>query len=132
MFAGDLYKEGNALQDKLEVMRLADLLALNPTLQQMRQVWGVMMIGHGKDAREVDVEEVRNLLQSKIPEVKLQDNLCAEAGKFRVILMIDSEKYQLGGDQATVGTAFQLFKEYGKEHPCCVYDNKGELKMRLA
>ena len=58
----ELYREGCAVRDKLEAMRLADLLALNPTLQDMRHILEVMAIGHGKGADEWHVQQVQKLL----------------------------------------------------------------------
>ncbi len=126
------YCESLALREKLEVMRLTDLLALNPTLQDMRHVLAIMIGSHSGEAREWDVAEVRNLLKDKTPRVRLQHIMKANAGKFRVILMIDSEKYQLGEDQNTIGCATHLFKEHGKAHPCCVYNDKGKVEVQLA
>ena len=62
MSSDQLYREGLALQEKLEEMRLTDLLALNPTLDEMRHVNAILAIGYGQLAEQYHVDEVKKLL----------------------------------------------------------------------
>jgi hypothetical protein len=68
---------------------------------------------------------------SEETKIHLQSDKKAEEGKFRVILLIDSEKYQLGGDQETLNQAINLYVLSGKESPFQVYNDKGEPQLRF-
>lgn len=64
------------------------------------------------------------------PALKLQTVLRASAGKFRVVLLIDSETYQLGEDQRTIGLAIDLYVQFGRDHPFQIYNDKGKGQIR--
>ncbi len=63
--------------------------------------------------------------------LKQQDEKRAGVGKFRVLILIDSEMYQLGDDQGTFELAVNLFVRYGKEDtPFQIYNDRGEGQTR--
>lgn len=127
-----VYQEGMKLCETVRKMKLTDLLALNPTLGDLFIIFKVASIGHGQDADEESVREVKAILYGNEPKLKLQDIKRASKGKFRLIVLVDSEQYQLGEDQDTIIRAIALFQSYGKKQPACIFDDKGDLKMQLA
>jgi hypothetical protein len=62
--------------------------------------------------------------------LKLQTEKRAAPGKFRVLVLIDSEMYQLGEDQDTLETALDIYEQHGKSHPFQVYDDQGKGQTR--
>jgi len=58
--------------------------------------------------------------------LKLEESKVAEPGKFRVLVLIDSEIYQLGTDQDSLELALYLYKNYGKVHPFQICNDKGQ------
>lgn len=63
--------------------------------------------------------------------LKLQSETCASTGKFRVMLLIDSELYQLGEDQSSVEGGEVLVKASGKEAPFQIFNDRGEAQCHL-
>lgn len=61
-----------------------------------------------------------------LPKLKLQDEKRANEGKFRVLVVVDSEAYQLGEDQDTLDLAMSLFYKYGKVIPYQIFNSQGE------
>lgn len=69
-------------------------------------------------------------MSQEIP-IHLSDEKKAEEGKFRIIILIDSEKYQLGDDQDTLNQAINLYALSGKDCPFQVYNDQGEPQLRF-
>lgn len=63
--------------------------------------------------------------------VTVTDNeCCATQGKFRAVVMIDSDMYRIDDDVNTPQYAFALCRLHGKGHPVQVYNDCGDRMLK--
>ncbi len=71
--------------------------------------------------------------EKNVTDIKpvLQEEKQASAGKFRLLVLIDSEQYQIGEDQNSVADAQKLFIDSGKDTTYQIYDDQGKPQIKF-
>lgn len=66
------YDEAQAIRDKIEDMKLTELLAINPTMRDMYHISQVLLMGYGKGHAELDHDfyVVEKLLKAKRRKIR--------------------------------------------------------------
>jgi hypothetical protein len=107
------YEQAEKIQDKVENMKLSELLSLNPTMRDMYHVNQVLLMGYGKGPQDLehDFTAVEKLLKGK--KHRVQKLINVELREFlRVLKMWHDESGFGPSSLALVFDDDRTFKEH--------------------